>query len=133
MPVLFPSRQQWENWSLPSRLTAIGSYLSIIGMGLTVAFFFWPRAKPASADVKIYAAFFRTHLLDSIVGDRVLLREATEYLTRDCLEEPIVAWVTPFTHAEIRQRDAVGVRFIIKKEGPAPATALRISVDRWQD
>ena len=133
MSILFPSRQQWSKWSLPSRLTAVGSYLSILGVGLTVAIFLWPQSKPASMDVKVYASSFRTRLLDAVVGDRALLREVTEDLTRDCLEEPIVAWVKPFTNAELRQRDDVGVRFVLKNDGTAPATELRISVHRWAD
>lgn len=29
---LFPSKKQWENWTLPSKLTAIGAYLGIISL-----------------------------------------------------------------------------------------------------
>ena len=134
MAALFPSRRQWKRWSLPSKLTVIGSYLSVAGIGLTMAFFFFPRSsQPPKVDLSVYSAFFRTHLLDSIVGDRALLLEATEDLKYGCLEEPVVAWVKPFTNVEIRERDDVGVRFIIKNAGAAPATALRISVDPWHD
>jgi hypothetical protein len=107
-----------------------------------MAFYFWPRpdqplhvdvSMPLRADLNVYSAPFRTHLMDSIVGDRALMVEATEDLNRRCLEEPFVAWVKPFTHAEIRERDDVGVRFIIRNAGAAPATGLRISVDPWHD
>src|ERR1043166_148995 len=31
---LWPSAQQWQRWSLPSKLTAIGTIVSIISLGL---------------------------------------------------------------------------------------------------
>ena len=31
---LWPSRQQWRTWSLPSKLTAIGTLLGVISLGL---------------------------------------------------------------------------------------------------
>jgi hypothetical protein len=107
--------------------------MSLVGIILTATFFFWPKSESAKPDLSVYSVSFRTRLLDSIVGERALLIEATEDLRRGCLEEPIVAWVKPFTNAEIRKRDDAGVRIIIKNAGTAAATALRISVDRWRD
>jgi len=34
-----PSRAQWASWSLPSKLTAIGTYAGIIGVLLTIVLF----------------------------------------------------------------------------------------------
>lgn len=36
---MIPTRTQWKKWSLPSRLTAIGTYVGIIGLVLAVVFF----------------------------------------------------------------------------------------------
>ncbi len=36
---LIPTRKQWNEWSLPSKLTAIGAYVGIIGLVLGVVFF----------------------------------------------------------------------------------------------
>lgn len=36
---IFPSRSQWGSWSLPSKLTAIGAYVGILSIVLTVAMF----------------------------------------------------------------------------------------------
>lgn len=36
---LFPSHNQWRSWSLPSKLTAIGAYVGVMGVLLTVAVF----------------------------------------------------------------------------------------------
>jgi hypothetical protein len=33
---LFPSRKQWNTWSLPSRLTAIGAYVGLLSVPLAV-------------------------------------------------------------------------------------------------
>lgn len=37
--MLFPTKKQWKQWSLPSKLTAIGAWLGIIGIILTIVFF----------------------------------------------------------------------------------------------
>jgi hypothetical protein len=134
MAALFPSRQKWKRWSLPSKLTEIGAYLAIVGIVLSLALFFWPTSQ-ATADVTVSYAFFRTRLLDSVAGNKALLLEVTQDLKSECLEQPVVAWVTPSTNVEIRGRDDVGVRFIIGNAGDSPATARRISVAkiRWTD
>jgi len=36
---LWPSRQQWKSWSLPSKLTAIGVLIGLVGLVLTLAIF----------------------------------------------------------------------------------------------
>ena len=40
---LIPTRQQWRNWTLPSKLTAIGAYLGAIAIVAGVAFYLFPR------------------------------------------------------------------------------------------
>jgi hypothetical protein len=144
MPVLLPSRRQWETWSLPSKLTAISCYVTIVGALLTLVLYFLPASPTPSVtalthnsivsprpQIDVYCSFFRTRLLDSIIGERALLIEVTEDLRGGCLDEPIVAWVKPFAKTKIRLKDDVGVRFIIKNVGDSPANALRISVDPW--
>jgi hypothetical protein len=108
---------------------AIMLYLKAQQAGSTVG----PQNVAVKADINVHVAFFRTHLLDSIVGDRALMIEATEDLKYGCLTEPEVAWVKPFTNVRIRERDDVGIRFIIKNAGAAPVNSLRISIDPWQD
>src|SRR5689334_5918956 len=39
---MFPSRKQWKKWSLPSKLTAIGAYVGIFALVLSVIFFVIP-------------------------------------------------------------------------------------------
>lgn len=41
---LIPTRSQWKTWSLPSRLTAIGALLGLVGVLLTVAFQLFPTS-----------------------------------------------------------------------------------------
>ncbi len=36
---MFPNKKQWQSWSLPSKLTAIGTYVGIIGVVLSTLFF----------------------------------------------------------------------------------------------
>jgi hypothetical protein len=43
MFLIFPSREQWNKWSLPSRLTAICTYITIIAIFLSIFFFFATR------------------------------------------------------------------------------------------
>lgn len=42
---MFPSWKQWKKWSLPSKLTAIGAYVSIISLILAIIFFIIPDAQ----------------------------------------------------------------------------------------
>jgi hypothetical protein len=37
---MFPTKQQWKRWSLPAKLTAVGAYVGIVGLILTIASFF---------------------------------------------------------------------------------------------
>lgn len=34
---MIPTREQWRNWSLPSRLTAVGTYIAILSLCITAA------------------------------------------------------------------------------------------------
>jgi hypothetical protein len=43
MAHLIPSKTQWRRWSLPSKLTCIGTYLAIFSIILAVLFYIWPR------------------------------------------------------------------------------------------
>ena len=36
---IFPSGKQWKSWSLPSKLTAVGAYTTLVAVGLSIAFF----------------------------------------------------------------------------------------------
>ena len=36
---MLPSKQQWKRWSLPSKLTAVGAYVGILALALSVLFF----------------------------------------------------------------------------------------------
>lgn len=40
--LFFPTKKQWKNWSLASKLTAIGAYVGIIALILSIVFFFIP-------------------------------------------------------------------------------------------
>lgn len=43
MLYLVPTSAQWRGWSLPSKLTCIGSYLGALSILLAVALYVWPR------------------------------------------------------------------------------------------
>lgn len=44
--LLLPTGDQWRGWSLPSRLGFVGTYVGIISLFLSVAFFLWPTTTP---------------------------------------------------------------------------------------
>ena len=46
---LLPTRRQWRNWTLPSKLTAISAYVSILALVLVIAFRILPLATRRSA------------------------------------------------------------------------------------
>lgn len=36
---IIPTKNQWKNWSLPSKLTAIGTYVGLLSFFVTIMFF----------------------------------------------------------------------------------------------
>ena len=46
---LMPTRSQWARWSLPSRLTLIGTLVGIVGVLLSIGFYVWPLGTPTVA------------------------------------------------------------------------------------
>lgn len=52
---LIPTKAQWREWSLPSKLTCIGAYLGALSLAVTVMFSVWPvlpKAQRANAEVR---------------------------------------------------------------------------------
>ena len=50
-----PTRSQWTRWSLPSKLTLIGTLVGIAGVLLSVGFYVWPLGTPTVAAREIPA------------------------------------------------------------------------------
>ena len=50
---LMPTRSQWAQWSLPSKLTLIGTLVGIAGVLLSVGFYVWPLGTPTVASREI--------------------------------------------------------------------------------
>ena len=46
---LWPSRQQWKRWNLPSKLTAVGAYIGILAFVITIAIYVFSPA-PATRE-----------------------------------------------------------------------------------
>jgi len=42
---LIPTKVQWTAWSLPSRLTCIGTYVGVLFGLLSIVFFLWPVSR----------------------------------------------------------------------------------------
>ena len=40
---LIPTKQQWRDWSLPSKLTAISAYFGVLSLLVMIAFYLYPR------------------------------------------------------------------------------------------
>ncbi len=47
---LFPTRRQWKEWSLPSRVSYVGFVLTVLGLGLSSVFYYWPKAPDRTSD-----------------------------------------------------------------------------------
>lgn len=45
---MLPTSKQWKKWSLPSKLTAIGTYVGIIGIVITLALYIVDKTKPSA-------------------------------------------------------------------------------------
>src|SRR6266487_7001 len=39
---LLPTKRQWREWSLPSKLTCIGTYVTLLSILVSIAFYVWP-------------------------------------------------------------------------------------------
>lgn len=53
---LIPTKAQWREWSLPSKLTCIGAYLGALSLAVTVIFSVWPalpKAQRANAELRM--------------------------------------------------------------------------------
>ena len=42
---MIPSKSQWKRWSLPSKLTAIGTFVGILGVALSILFYVFPNIR----------------------------------------------------------------------------------------
>ncbi|MEM5297269.1 hypothetical protein VSR82_23425 [Burkholderia sp. JPY481] len=40
--LLIPTKEQWDKWSLPSKLTFVGTFVGVLSLLLAVLFFLWP-------------------------------------------------------------------------------------------
>lgn len=49
---LIPTRKQWKKWSLPSKLTAIGAYVGIIALVVTIVFEIYNNKPATKKDVE---------------------------------------------------------------------------------
>lgn len=47
---IFPSKDQWDKWSLPSKLTAIGTLVGCISLVIAIIAYTYPVNKPDSID-----------------------------------------------------------------------------------
>lgn len=68
---LLPTKQQWSNWSLPSKLTAIGCYAGIISLLLGFVFFFLSQNTNPLRNQKRTAIVSLVEAEDVHLGDNV--------------------------------------------------------------
>jgi len=88
---LIPTKAQWREWSLPSKLTCIGAYLGVLSIVLAVVFFVWPSPAPQktqpSVDVgKDSVAIGR---VSGSVGDRSVVIGATDSNGNTIITQPM--------------------------------------------
>lgn len=114
---MIPSREQWKRWSLPSKLTAIGAYVGILGLVLTVLFFFFSR--PGEPPQETPSAVAMQRILEpeegAEVGQYVEVRGLSPFLREH--HYLIVTAQNP------EQRYVVGGSFVPAPDGSWQATA----------
>jgi hypothetical protein len=49
---VIPTRAQWSGWSLPSKLTCIGTYAGVLSIILAIVFSLWPVSSTRSSATK---------------------------------------------------------------------------------
>ena len=47
---LLPTKRQWKEWTLPSRISYIGFVLGILSLGFSLAFYYWPQTPDTTSD-----------------------------------------------------------------------------------
>ncbi len=50
---LWPSKKQWQNWKLPSKLTAVGTFLAVISLFVTLALYVGDKVFADDTDVLV--------------------------------------------------------------------------------
>lgn len=79
---VFPTKKQWNNWSLPSRLTAIGTYGGLIGLIFAIyPYVFSNEGSHSKTEEKIKVA---TQFIEDIERIKVLL--PISILLSDCIK-----------------------------------------------
>lgn len=86
--ILIPTSRQWRKWSLPSKLTAVGCYLAVLAILLTVVFYVWPRSGPLPPTTKIQAVRISSSAVGQVVQGNVINYKI------ECTPEAYMAIVT---------------------------------------
>lgn len=47
---MIPSKDQYKKWSLPSKVGYVSFVLAVVGLVLTIAFWYWPKSAPSDTD-----------------------------------------------------------------------------------
>lgn len=84
---MLPSKQQWLSWSLPSKLTLIGTYTGIAALILSIIFFVYPMVM-ANSQEKSDSAQKGKILINGILDSDKFLDEAALVFPNDTGVEP---------------------------------------------
>ncbi len=110
---MFPSRKQWAGWSLPSRLTAVGAYIGVASLTLSIVFFsvsLWNQDSTLLVEAKLAAQRQRLahRLVWRVYFDAV---DLNEILQRDVpAEDSYVRLLAGLPHDRLYNEAGLGER-----------------------
>jgi hypothetical protein len=89
---LIPTKAEWRKWSLPSKLTCVGTYLGAVSIVLAIGFFLWPATpqpvKP-NPSVQVGRDSVAIGRVSGAVGDRSVVIGATDTNGNTILTQPM--------------------------------------------
>ncbi len=97
--MLLPTREQWKEWSLPSKLTAVGTLIGAVALVLSIYFYIAPNQNISS---ETSADLSQTNRVDTISIPLVIRNElAVEAQINPAVEYYILRPETPATDVQV--------------------------------
>jgi hypothetical protein len=80
---ILPTRTQWQNWSLPSKLTCIGTYVGILSLLLFFVTLIWPQGSKNN-QVTVNSNGNNNTTIGIVQGDVLLTPARKQYKEYSC-------------------------------------------------
>jgi len=99
---LLPTKRKWTNWSLPAKLTAIGTYVGLVSLALTVLIALWPSPKSQPV-AQVNASFINSEspVVQTMVNSSNSVQIGTLNVHEATAKTDVFRAVSPAIRAEV--------------------------------